>query len=154
MNFQARVASAVMQGTLDTQENDAPTRSDQQRNAFGELETVTDDHRVATVRSSTTVRKFQNSNRLLPTVLKPGASTGTSSSSNNKQFTILNEENNAAPSVPSLVHHSKIALPIHSTMKTENTHRATKWSDVPPVVNEVVSAPAATSRITVISSSA
>lgn len=101
-------------------ENNEPTR-----NAFGELEP---ESKAPVIRSGTAVRKFQN-NRLLP----PSATTKGS----NKPIFILDDENNPNGTQSTLVS-SKIALPIQSVMKAENTVKATKWTEAHAVVNEVV----------------
>lgn len=122
-HYQARVASALfksMTNPILSDENNEPSR-----NAFGELET---DSKAPTVRSGTSVRKFQN-NRLLPpsTILK----------GNNKPIFILDDENNTGGTQSTLIS-SKVALPIQSVMKAENSLKATKWTEAHAVVNEVV----------------
>lgn len=117
------MASALfksMTNPILSDENNEPSR-----NAFGELET---DSKAPTVRSGTSVRKFQN-NRLLPpsTILK----------GNNKPIFILDDENNTGGTQSTLIS-SKVALPIQSVMKAENSLKATKWTEAHAVVNEVV----------------
>lgn len=121
--FKARVASAIfktMTKPVPSDENNEPSR-----NAFGELES---DSKAPSVRSGTSVRKFQN-NRLLPP--------STISKLNNKPIFILDDENSTGVTQSTLVS-SKVALPIQSVMKAENSLKPTKWTEAHAVVNEVV----------------
>ena len=122
--YQARVASAILSGKTD--ENDELVPSSDSRQAFGELEAVTDDHRVPIVRSGSSVLKFQG-NRLLPL--------SSTSRMSNKQMMIHSDENNPNPSTTLVP--GRIGIPIHSTTKVENVHKAAKWNEV-TVFNEPV----------------
>ena len=102
------------------EENTGPSR-----NAFGELES---ESKVSTIRAGTSIRKFQN-NQLLPPP--------TNCRISNKPIFILDDENNTGGSQSTLVS-SKIALPIQSVMKAENSLKPTKWTEAHAVVNEVV----------------
>ena len=121
--IQARVASAVfktMGNPIPSDKNNEPIR-----NAFGELET---ESKVSSIRSGTSVRKFQN-NRLLPPSMVPKGS--------NRPISILDDENNPGGTQSTLIS-SKIALPIQSVMKAENSLKPTKWTECQSGVNEVV----------------
>ena len=85
---------------------------------------------MPSIRSGTSVRKFQN-NRLLP---QPTTSKGS-----NRPIFILDDENNTGGPQSTLIN-SKIALPIQSVIKAENTFKPTKWTEAHSVVNEVVAA--------------
>lgn len=116
------MASAIfknMTNPIIPDENSEPSR-----NAFGELEP---ESKAPTIRSGTSVRKFQN-NRLLPP---------TSSRGSNKPIFILDDENNPGGPQSTLIS-SKIALPIQSVMKAENSLKPAKWTEAHAVVNEVV----------------
>lgn len=117
------MASAIfknMTNPIIPDENSEPNR-----NAFGELEP---ESKAPTIRSGTTVRKFQNNRLLLPTTMSKGS---------NKPIFILDDENNLG-GPQSTVINSKVALPIQSVMKAENSFKPTKWTEANGVVNEVV----------------
>jgi len=121
--YQARVANAVFKGLTQTETINEPVNNEN-RHAFGELEPVTEDHKIPTIRSGAVVRKFQ-SNRLLPSVPKM-----------NRPLAIHEDENNPS-STPVLIS-GKISIPIHSTIKSENHHKAGKWNESHGIVQEVV----------------
>ena len=119
------MASALfktMTNPIPLDENNEPSR-----NAFGELEA---ESKAPSIRSGTTVRRFQN-NRLLPQ--------STVSRGSNKPIFILDDENNPGGTQSTLIS-SKVALPIQSVMKAENSLKPTKWTEAQSVVNEVVAA--------------
>lgn len=105
---------------LTPDENTEPTR-----NAFGELEP---ESKAPSIRSGTCIRKFQNNRLLLPTTTSKGS---------NKPFFILDDENNTGLTQSTLVS-SKIAIPIQSVMKVENSLKPAKWTEAHAVVNEIV----------------
>lgn len=118
------MASAVFK----TISNPMDDNSEPNRNAFGELETETS--KAPSIRSGTTIRKFQNNRLLLPT-------TTNMSKSSNKPIFILDDENNPSHTQSTVVS-SKIAIPIQSVMKVENSLKPTKWTEAHAVVNEIV----------------
>lgn len=117
------MASAVFKTMINPvipDENMEPTR-----NAFGELEP---ESKAPSIRSGTSIRKFQNNRLLLPTTMSKGS---------NKPIFILDDENSTGVTQSTLVS-SKIAIPIQSVMKVENSLKPTKWAEAHAVVHEVV----------------
>lgn len=128
------MASAVFK-SFSNHSEDSP---EEKRNAFGELETGQATHRAPVIRGGALpVRQFQQQNKLLfPGSGKPG-----NSGPSNRPLFILEDENGHPAGGSSTLVSSKVALPVHSTMKAENSHKPGRWTDAGHgVVNELVPA--------------